>query len=145
MLLLSACKPTPPAPPHIFALNTLQDTQTIQLPSGQTAQLKEEYFVIENPPSDKQAFLRLVQQYNAQTVSAEKLGQQFALLRMFYRANEKLNRQYKEDRRGYFDKEQIGNHVDDLLLVVKFRQDSKEVEYLFETTRPAYQALFGAQ
>ncbi len=62
---------------------------------------------------------------------------------MFYRESPDLPRNYKEENRGYFDKEYIGNHADDLVLIVKIIKGEPEPRYEFETFRPVFKALFG--
>jgi hypothetical protein len=145
VLSMAACKAPPAGPPQIHALPKLTSVQKITLPSGQAASIVEEYFIVENPPHEQQAFLRLIQQYNQQTVSAAKIKQQLTLLRLFYRATEKLQASYQEKNQGYFDKERIENHGDDLLMIVKYQQDALEARYEFETDKAAFKEVFGPQ
>ncbi len=142
---MAACDAPSVGPPKIYAFPQLTSQQKISLPSGQAVSIVEEYFIVDNPPHDQQEFLRLIQQYNQQMVSAAKIKQQLTLLRLFYRATEQLSPHYQEKNQGYFDKERIDNHGDDLLMIVKYQQDALDARYEFETDKTAFKEVFGPQ
>ncbi len=144
VLSVNACQAPPAGPPKVHALTNLSSQQQITLPTGEKALIVEEYFIVENPPRQQQEFLRLIQQYNQQTVSTAKIKQQLSLLRFFYRASEQLPVNYQEKNQGYFDKERIENHADDLLMIVKYQQDAIEPRYEFAMNKPAFKELFGS-
>lgn len=128
--LLACSKPA--GPPQVHALPELTSNASTRLPSGQSVPTRDEYFVVSNAPTSRAAFLALVKAYNAKTVTPAMLQQHYAHFRMFYRESRDLPRDYKEANRGYFDKEFIGKHVDDLVLVVKWIDYGKEEVFEFQ-------------
>ena len=144
LLLLAACSAKlDSGPPQIHPLPALSVINASSLPSGEKVTIKDEVFIISNPPRTQEKFIELVKQYNNATISKEMLAQHYGLIRMFYRESPDLPRNYKEENRGYFDKEYIGNHADDLVLIVKIIKGEPEPRYEFESFRPVFKELFG--
>jgi hypothetical protein len=57
-----------------------------------------EYFVISNPPNDTLLLKKIVEEYNFQTISADKLKKYKDYERKFYRETECLTRNYEEGK-----------------------------------------------
>lgn len=126
LTLLSGCKAQEPATAPTFhplpALSYVYDGKDY---SGKAYSVKNEVIVIAHPPADRKALEALVNEYNEKTLPAEQLAKQFGYIRSFYRESEKMPRDYRESSKGYFFKDHLEDHVDDLVITVKWEDFGK--------------------
>lgn len=103
--------------------------------SGESYQVRTEYIVIANPPKERQVLQALVDAYNEKTLSQNELEKWTTYKRWFYRESSNLPRDYKESG-GYFDKDRIEHHGDDMLVIVTWGAFGKERTYEFSEDMP---------
>jgi hypothetical protein len=127
-------RPKPEPSFHLLSNLTYEDNGVDSY--GRPYRFRLEYVVITNPPEDKQALQVLVDKYNQETLSHEDLSKKTGYQRWFYRESSSLPRTYKELDLGYFDSDRIEDHVDDLLLIVKWKNSGKERTYDFQKAMP---------
>ncbi len=129
MVLFSSCKKPPP--PEVFPLERLTSTETGTTASGETYRIKNEYFVISNPPKDRSELKALIEQYNVKTLSQDELDAYAATFRTFFRETEFTPRDYAESDQGYFGRDRIDSHARDALAQVRWTKGSASAEYKF--------------
>lgn len=103
--------------------------------NGTSYQVRHERIVIANPPKGRKALQALVDAYNEKTLSTEELSKWSAYVQWFYKESSAMPRDYKESG-GYFDKDRIEHHGEDLLLILKWQNFGKERTYEFEDDAP---------
>jgi hypothetical protein len=130
MTLLSSCKKPPP---EVFPLKGLTSIETGTTASGEAYRIKNEYFVIANPPKDRSELQAVIEQYNAKTLAQDELGAYAATFRTFFRETEFTPRHYAESDKGYFEHDRLDSHARDAIAQVKWTKDGASAEYKFFT------------
>jgi hypothetical protein len=105
--------------PEVFPLSELATDVRGVTPSGVAYKIRREYFVVAHPPSDRGEIRRLVDAYLASQPSIDVDVSYAAIIRNFYRETARTPRDYKEANGGYFDRDRIEDHAEDILVVVK--------------------------
>lgn len=90
---------------------------------------KSDVFVIANPPKDSIMLLNLVRRYNEETFNKRDWEEYNSYYRYFFEETPEMDRNYKPSNKGYFDKEDVGNHYDKCIIKVEWNIDEKDVEY----------------
>jgi hypothetical protein len=124
-----------PKPEPSFHPLELRFENSGQSYSGEPYRIRTEYIVIANPPEDREALQKLVDEYNQNTLSDEELSKWSGYQRWFYKESSSMPRDYKESG-GYFDKDRIDHHGDDLLVIVTWHGFGKERTYDFQKAMP---------
>jgi hypothetical protein len=120
---------------EVFPLDDLSYVEEMETYSQDKYTIKNELFVIANIPSDQQDIKAIIEKYNSETLSDQELKKYFGWLRMFYRETPDTPRDYKENNRGYFEHDRLEFHGKDLVLIVKWTEFGKNVEYLFQNDK----------
>ncbi len=128
MVLLSSCKKQPP---EVFPLRNLTSIETGTTASGEPYRIKNEYFVIANPPKDRVELKSVIEKYNGKTLSQDEIDQYAATFRVFFRETDFTPRNYAESDKGYFERDRIESHAQDALAQVKWTKGSGDAEYKF--------------
>lgn len=128
MLLFCSCKKQPP---EVFPLNALTSVETGTTALGEPYQVKNEYFVIANPPKDRLALQALIEEYNRKTLPQAEIDKHSAIFRVFFKETRFTPRDYAESNEGYFERDRIESHARDALARVKWTKGSTSGEYTF--------------
>ncbi len=92
--------------------------------------LKLEYFVVANPPSDTTKLKMLITDFNRKTIDSSDFQKYDHIKRVFFRESSQMPRDYKEEHEGYFSKDYIEGHLEDMLFQADwFRRDSGELNF----------------
>ena len=128
MLLLSSCKKQST---EVFPLSSLTSIETQTTDSGEPYRIKNEYFVVANPPKDRAELKSVIEQYNEKTLSQDELDKYSAIFRVFFRETEFTPRDYSESNKGYFEHDRIDSHAKDALVQVRWTKGSRTGDYTF--------------
>jgi hypothetical protein len=128
MTLVSSCKKHPT---EVFPLTRLTSIETGTMASGESYRIKNEYFVIANPPKDRSELKAVIEKYNEKTLSRDELDKYAATFRVFYRETDFTPRDYAGSDKGYFEHDSIDSHARDALAQVKWTKGSENAEYKF--------------
>jgi len=128
MTLLSSCKKKPA---EVFPLRSLTSIETGITASGEPYRIKNEYFVITNPPKDRSDLKAVIEEYNAKTLPQDEIDKYAATFRLFFRETNFTPRDYVEADKGYFGHDQIESHARDAIAQVKWMKGSVTGEYKF--------------
>ncbi len=79
---------------------------------------KLEYFVIANPPEDKDALIDLALEHLQSFAPIDTIGNYYSYFYFYYKETRFTPRNYKEEWKGYFNHDYIDNHTKDLLLEI---------------------------
>ncbi|WP_338846225.1 hypothetical protein V8J88_21010 [Massilia sp. W12] len=142
LIFLQACSKPAPGPTEVFHLQQLDSQQILPRSEGGNFTLCTEHYVVQTPPSNKAAFQQLVQTHGTALVKKKHCD---SLIREYYRSHEKLNKDYQEDRRDHFFKDDIESHYEQLLMSVTYGLNGSLPEYTFHPAHQAYQELFQEQ
>jgi hypothetical protein len=121
-LLTAACSPRPP---EFFLLKGLTRDHV----SG-GSYVKEETFVVANPPSDPSALRLAVEGFDRHTLSQADVLSRTRYTRWFFRESWGLPRTYQESS-GALGGDTIEDHMDNLLLEVTWTHDLASARYTF--------------
>jgi len=99
--------------------------------SGEIFTIKKEYFIISNAPADKVTLEKLVQADINNDEIPPIIAKHLAYFRIYYKESSDTPRDYKEENKGYFDHDYIGNHEDDLILIVAWKDHGKTQGFEF--------------
>ncbi len=128
MTLLSSCKKQPT---EVFPLRSLTSIETGTTASGEPYRIKNEYFVIANPPKDRSDLKAVIEKYNAKTLPQDEIDKYAATFRLFFRETDFTPRDYAETDKGYFGHDRIESHARDAIVQVKWVKGSVTGEYKF--------------
>ncbi len=117
---------------HLLKDLTYTESHKSNSDSEEVFTLKNEFFVIVNPPKSKKDIKNTVKNYNKKTLSKEELKKYYGYSRIFYKETKNMPRDYNESIKGYFGHDRIGMHGDDVILLVKWSDYGKLEEYLFK-------------
>ena len=121
-LLTAACSSRPP---EFFLLKQL----TKDFVSA-GSYVKEETFVVANPPSDPNALKLAVEDFDRHTLSQADVLSRTRYTRWFFRESWRLPRTYQESSDA-LGGDTIEDHMDNLLLAVTWTRDLASARYTF--------------
>lgn len=127
-LSVSSCKRPEPEVFPLAALTTIRSGVDVQ---GEPQSTKKAYFVVANAPSEVSQVRAVVGEYIHAALAGEESDRHATVLRYFYRETAFTPRNYVEANRGYFEHDRIEFHARDLLVVVRSRRGSDELEFVF--------------
>lgn len=104
---------------------------------GKSYNVKLEYFVVTNPPQGEPEIRALIGAYVHSELAADQHQGYTMTDRFFYRETASTPRDYVESVKGYFDHDRIEYHADDLLVAVRWRRGSDDLEFHFPLPRPS--------
>ncbi len=82
---------------------------------------KLEYFVVANPPEDKDALIDLALEHFQSFVTIDTIESYYSYCHLYYKETRFTPRDYKEEWKGYFNHDYIDNHIKDLLLEITIK------------------------
>jgi len=128
MILFSSCKKQPT---EVFPLRNLTSLETGTTASGESYRIKNEYFVVANPPGTRSELESVIEKYNKSTLSQDEIDKYSATFRVFFKETEFTPRDYAESDKGYFEHDRIESHAKDAIARVKWTKGSVDGEYKF--------------
>jgi len=98
---------------------------------GRSYNIKTERLVVANPPRTEQAIREVIGAYIQCEWATDQHEKYTMIVRFFYRETEATPRDYVESVKSYFDHDRIEYHAGDLLVAVRWRRGSDDLEYHF--------------
>jgi len=118
-----------------FAISCNKKTEIIEMTNLDNyyndGSAKVVYFVISNPPENKDSLLNLVSKHFQSFAPSDTIEKYFYYNHRYYKETRFTPRDYKEEWKDYFDHDYIDNHYKDLLIRIRIQPEYNIQEIIF--------------
>jgi hypothetical protein len=92
---------------------------------------KAVYFVIANPPDNRDSLLSLVSEHFKAFAPNDTIEKYYYYNHLYFKETRFTPRDYKEEWKGYFNHDYIDNHYEDLLIVIVINSEFNSQRIIF--------------